>query len=59
MLTVTSTELKNDIRDIFDHLITTNEPLLIKRPDGKHMVVIMLSEYELLKETIKSNVSTA
>ncbi len=51
MQIVTATELKRDMKKIFDHSIDRKEPVIVKRPHGHDMAIIDLSEYESLKET--------
>jgi len=51
MQIVTATELKRDMKKIFDTSINQHEPVIIKRPHGHDMAVVELAEYQSLKET--------
>ena len=51
MQIVTATELKSQMKEIFNHSSETHEPVIVKRPHGKNMAIIELEEYESLKET--------
>ncbi|MEE9451390.1 MAG: type II toxin-antitoxin system Phd/YefM family antitoxin [Gammaproteobacteria bacterium] len=51
MYIITATQLKRDMKNIFEQSVGKQEPVIIKRPHGHDMAIIELSEYESLKET--------
>lgn len=51
MNVVTFTELRSQLKQIFDSSADYHEPVLVKRPKKETMVIISLRDYESLKET--------
>lgn len=51
MQIVTTTELKRNMKELFETCISSKDPIIVKRPHSQDMAVIKLSEYESLKET--------
>lgn len=48
---VTATQLKSNMKALFNLVISNKEEIIVKRPHGQDMVIVELSEYESLKET--------
>lgn len=49
---VTFSELRSNLKEIMTQSADQHEPVFIKRPRGETMVLISLSDYESLKETV-------
>jgi len=48
---VTFTELRKNLKEVMDTSLGNHEPVIIKRPHGKDMVLLSLRDYESLEET--------
>ena len=51
MRTANFTELRSNLKEFLDQVISNSEPLLVSRPHNESVVVISLEEYNALKET--------
>ncbi len=51
MQIITATQLKRDMKKVFDRSLDNHEAVIIKRPHGQDMAIIGLADYESLKET--------
>lgn len=51
MNVVTFTDLRKNLRQVMDASIGNHEPVIIKRPHGKDMILLSLQDYESLAET--------
>jgi antitoxin YefM len=52
MKVISYTDLQANLVKFMDHTCETHEPILITRSDGESVVVLSLSEYESMKETL-------
>ena len=51
MNVVTFTDLRKNLRQVMDASLENHEPVIIKRPHGKDMILLSLQDYESLAET--------
>lgn len=51
METVNYTEFRSNLKHWFDKVVNDVSDIVIKRKNGKHLVLILLDEYNSLKET--------
>ena len=51
MKTTNYSELRNNMKDYFDAVISDCEPLIVHRSGKKSVVILSLEEYNALKET--------
>ena len=51
MNVVTFTDLRKNLRQVMDASSGNHEPVIIKRPHGKDMILLSLQDYESLAET--------
>ena len=51
METVNYTDFRSNLKHWFDKVINDVSDIIIKRKNGKHLVLISLDEYNSLKET--------
>ena len=52
METVNYSEFRSNLKHWFDKVVNDVSHIVIKRKNGKHLVLISLDEYNSLKETI-------
>lgn len=45
------TEVRNNLKSIFDSVIQNSEEVIVNRKNGENVVIISLDEYNSMKET--------
>lgn len=48
---ISSSQLRQQIKTVFDEVSSTRVPLRVRRRNGEDMIVLPLSDYEALDET--------
>lgn len=51
MKTTNYSDLRNNLKNYLDSVVSDSEPLIIHRPGNNSIVVISLDEYNAMKET--------
>lgn len=51
MNVVTFSELRTNLKEVIETSIDQHEPVVIRRANGEHMIMLSLRDYESLQET--------
>jgi antitoxin YefM len=51
MTAISFTEVRNNLKTVFDDVVSSHEPCIVTRKNNEHVVVLSLEDYNSMSET--------
>lgn len=51
MMAISFTEVRNNLKTVFDKVVSSHEPCIVTRKNNEHVVVLSLEDYNSMSET--------